>query len=206
MTVDPEMTVTPPATTVVRTVAVWTATMTELLPPAVRVVWDTAYARCTVPVRVKDPLIHRPLPTPGPALNKAVVPSNRNSQWGHKEKRGFLKRRDSKHGLVKRAQDVPVVTFTDTNTANWGTTTVTDTAPALVVTDFVTTWDNVVVTPTPVTIVAGESTAPLVRVVLPQSTRYINHYTIARIIKTVVPTCTYVPRPLASLTHATDTP
>jgi hypothetical protein len=94
------------------------------------------------------------------------------------------------HALVKRAQDVPVVTFTDTNTANWATTTVTDTAAALYVTSFVTDWDDVTVTPTPVTMIEGEPTARLVSFTLPQSTHYINHYTVARVIQTIVPTCT----------------
>jgi hypothetical protein len=191
MTVDPQMTITPAATTVVRNVALWTATFTVLEPPSVSIVWKSVYATCTVPARQRDPPKHRvlknPLPTARPA-QKAVVPG---SKWGQKEKREFLDRRSERmHALAKRGQDVPVVTFTDTNTANWGTTTATATAPALYVTDFITSKVNVVVTPTPVTIIEGESTARLVTFTLPQSTRYINHYTVARVVKTVAPVCT----------------
>jgi hypothetical protein len=185
MTIDPATTITPAATTVIRTVAAWTATFTELMVPDVSTVWATAYAQCTIPARQRDPPAHRALPTAGPAQNKVVVPSNR---WGRKEKRALLERRQAR--LAKRGQDAPVVTFTDTNTANWGTTTITSTAAALVVTNFVTSWDDIVVTPTPVTIVDGESTARLVAFTLPQSTQYSTHYTVARVIKTLVPTCT----------------
>jgi hypothetical protein len=194
MTVDPAITVTPAVTTVFRNVALWTATYTRFEQVEVTTVWQTAYAQCTIPVRQRDPPSHRALknqsPAGRPAQNRGAAP-NRNGRWGQKEKRASLERRSEPiHGLVKRGQDVPVVTFTDTNTVGWATVTATATAPALRVTDFITSYDNVVVTPSPVTIVAGESTARLVTFTLPQSTLYVDHYTVARVIETVAPVCT----------------
>jgi hypothetical protein len=196
MTVDPAMTITPSVATVTRDVAWRTVTSTDLEPPIVSTVWKSVLATCTVPARHQDLPFHRvlkkPLPTAAAAAaqNKGVAPppQNRNTPWGHKEKRAFLERRHER--LVKRAQDVPVVTYTVTNTADWGTTTSTATAPALVVTDFITSNDYVVVTPTPVTVVEGESTARMVTFTLPQSTKFVNHYTVARVVKTVAPVCT----------------
>ncbi|KAJ9635074.1 hypothetical protein H2199_008560 [Coniosporium tulheliwenetii] len=81
--------------------------------------------------------------------------------------------------LNKRAPDTCIVTSTEENTALWGTTTITSYAPTSTVTIITDAVITQTVTPPPVTLYSGRTTASIVTITAPTPTRTRTRYTIA---------------------------
>jgi hypothetical protein len=125
-------------------------------------------------------------------------PGGSRSLWSRSEneKLAFLAARSARlekmgaGALHKRAPDLATTTMTNTNTAQWPTVTKTFTASTGYVTIATTVTVNATITPSPVTVVAGQTTAAQVVVTAPASTRISTKYTMAWQIATTVQTHT----------------
>jgi hypothetical protein len=97
------------------------------------------------------------------------------------ERRAYL---SSHGGLVKRAPDQPVITKTVEDVKLWPTITRTILAPTQYLTITTTNLVTSTVTPPPVTVLNGRTTAAQVVTTLPTSTRTVKQYTISWDIQT----------------------
>ncbi|RDW88004.1 hypothetical protein BP6252_00036 [Coleophoma cylindrospora] len=199
------ITSTPKAVTVYSTV-ITTRTMTKN-SLSISLVWATKTATCSIPKKLSTP---DPVPnqlilgiaqslvarltatsakatttkaTTSPAVTKRSYPLDTRVDRGE-----FIGRNALARDLFKRAPDVPTLTVTDSNTADWVTTTSTHTNSAYTITVFTTVSTTVTVTPAPVT--KTGTTQVTVTLPTPTSKLTTNLRTTTTIVKTTVKTFT----------------
>ncbi|CAI6316645.1 unnamed protein product [Periconia digitata] len=151
----------------------------------------TVTASCKLPTKPSkwDP-VARIKPTVGPYSK--IINSKYRREVLEEERRRFVQERTERMDLVRRAPDPQPLIVTDTNTADYPTSTTVVTGPAVTATVTTEVTTTATITPSPVVVLNGKTTAARVTVTAPTPTKIVTRYTIAKTTSTQVMTATIV--------------
>ncbi|RDW91714.1 hypothetical protein BP5796_02879 [Coleophoma crateriformis] len=158
------VTITPPVVT--KTISVTSSQTKSIITYSTSLIYSTKTATCSVPTKnsVPDPapetaalnlalqLVGSPTISSSAAVATASSKRKRDASVSRRE---VVRRKAIARHLEKRAPDVPTITVVDTNPADWVTSTILTTDPAVTTTSITTTSPTQTITPAPVTFYTG---------------------------------------------------
>ncbi|KAF2642708.1 hypothetical protein P280DRAFT_272282 [Massarina eburnea CBS 473.64] len=168
VTVTPTTTVTPAAVTTTTTKAILTIKEVSISASIIQST-KTATATCNVPTKAKRDPVAWLTPTVGPWAK--IFSAKYKREFFEEQKGRFVQERAERLALRPRAPDPQPLIVTDTNTADYITSTNTITAPAITATFINTATATNTVTPSPVVVLNGKTTAARITVTAPTPTK-----------------------------------